>query len=923
MRKKKLIRINKELQERLNVASQLPYESIIGSGDRKYQDKLVSGGYHNFMDNYSRREVALNDAIGERVTLGFLKHVFEKLPKFCANDEIIPQYIMEDVRDAIDTLNLKPKFISIGTNAVMNGWCLVKWGLDNMRLTCKIFGYEECHPRFWRRFMQPSKVNLISHYRAIYIPRPAGMEATYHIFNEERYILYPQDPELQHLTRIDRNYGLGYSRIQPIWDAITKLRERSDSEHFLKSNFMEARYPQSWTTGGKAKAFIDKVRRATRRRGLAVEAVTNPQTNEDTGLPSVQYRPWAQGPQGKAYDINKGGAYLDGEWLRLLANLGYSQEWASGMAGGASGRESGEVNLTRDDRADIAEFSVLEPIFKDILKRLAILGVMSVIGVSQESIELLISKKYKMVSWLTWEYNDRAQLQQEQIDHQLEMKRSEEGGRNAYDRENVDYGKIVGMTKEECPRCGDWGRKTIYQTGDLKRARCPNCGHSWEIKDNERKNSKTISDYISCCMKDHPEYGQKKCVAIAYNKFGKSNSTVEAILLHCIRNNASMPMTPVMSSWIKSIGYDEGSLYMEVHDPTKKGITTYEYNPGDPEAHYMDWVDSGSKGGYWWDYIRDVYSPAFKHGKPPAYLETGYGEGLEWTEAEKTREFKIEGEPKKGLIGAGYTREPFRIDVSKVKPKEEEKPAGFYPAEFEPYYEYATPTVPEEPYKPPKWQPYNPTYNEKFNEVLNSASALRRFAANISTEHAPEGWHMRQDSPYRIKELVEELMKASIRLNRVSFGNSIKAGHPYNYGGEDEFICPKDYKQNIGKKVPLGIYHNLDIPGDPTLPEWQQIGWHEVLGWDDELGQEIAKNEYDEEKINAFFEKHNEENWIKPYLDAGQEPPISGAYTCNVKKYNGKNFQVNIDLKSMSFVPDANCPWDICNFKPQLETVKT
>ena len=36
-------------------------------------------------------------------------------------------------------------------------------------------------------------------------------------------------------------------------------------------------------------------------------------------------------------------------------------------------------------------------------------------------------------------------------------------------------------------------------------------------------------------------------------------------------------MTPVMSSWIKKIGYDEGSLYMQVHEPTKQGIDTYEY----------------------------------------------------------------------------------------------------------------------------------------------------------------------------------------------------------------------------------------------------------------------------------------------------------------------------------------------------------
>ena len=100
---------NMTLKERINslfrrnVASILPYEAIKGTGALKYQDRLISGGYHDFWDNFSRKEVILNDAIGERVTLGFLKHVFEKLPKFVENDEVgNVEYIMEDVRSAID-----------------------------------------------------------------------------------------------------------------------------------------------------------------------------------------------------------------------------------------------------------------------------------------------------------------------------------------------------------------------------------------------------------------------------------------------------------------------------------------------------------------------------------------------------------------------------------------------------------------------------------------------------------------------------------------------------------------------------------------------------------------------------------------------------------------------------------------------------
>ena len=863
------------LFKRSNVASVNTYESIKSNTSQlKYQDPLVRGTYHDFWDNYSRKEVALNDAVGQRITMGFLKHILQKLPKFVPNDEVQSEYIMDDVRQVLEHLNVKPKFISIGTNAVINGWCLVKWdpifseeGLQ--KLSCKIFGREECHDRFWFRFTTPTpnKVNKIYKYDAIYIPRPLGMEAISRTLTEERYTLRPDDPTFQHLTRIDYNYGLGYSRLQAIWDAITKLREMSNDDHFLKTLFMEVRYPQSWTMTGKAKDFVDKARKANRRRGLAVEAVTNPQTNEDTGLPSVQYRPLGQGPQGKDVDVNKASAYLSGEWLRLLVNLGYSQTWATGTAAGAL--EGSEINLTRDDRADIAEFAVLEPIFKKILKKLTELGVMEALGVSSESQELLLSMKYRMQCWLTWEYNDKAALQQAQLDHEMEMSRGDSDDRNAYNKKNSPY----------------------------------------------------------------------------YNY----NKDVETRLLTAIRLNLSMPMTPVKSSWIKKIGFDEGSVYMQTHDQTSKGIDTYEYNPKDTQSLYTDWTESGSKGGFWWDWVEGVYSPAFKHGKPPAYLETGFGEDLGFTQPEQTREYKTEGSEAEGIIGAGTTRGPYTIDPKAGPSAVYQTPDDLYNVTTSDPIDVTTsePSIATPGYitdpgitgskkvgpgrkrKPGKKGPdggtpiipYNPTiYNEKFKTILNSQSALLRFAKTISTDHNPTGWSMKRDTTYKIKELIRALHHHSTRVNRVSYGNSIKAGHPYNYGGKDEFVCVPSYKKNIGKTVPLGIYHNLDNKGDINLPEWQIIGTHEVIGWDEELGGEIAKNNYDIDKIDLFFNTRNERNWIwDDYLSKNIEPPISGAYTCNVKTINDKNWQININLKSMSFVPDGNCPWDVCNFKTEKE----
>ena len=879
--------------KRVNTASMLTYESIKGTGALKYQDGLVVGGYHNFWDNYSRKEVMLNDAVADRITLGFLKHVFEKMPKFVENDEVVSNYIMEDVRNAIDTLNLKPKFIMNGTNIVINGWSHNLWQLQKDKdgkvngLGSKIFGFEECHPRYWRRSTRPASNNRILVYRAIYVPRPAGMLAAYHTLNEERFINSPHDINFQHLTRIDWNYGFGYNRIQPVWDAITKLREQSDSDHFLNSNYMEVRYPSPWTKSGKAEKFVDAARKATRRRGIAIEAVQNIQTGEDTGLPSLQYRPFGQGAQGQPMDTNRASAYLDGEWLRLLVNLGYSQDWATGTSAGQ--QEGSELNLTRDDRADIAEFTTLADVFKKMLKRLAELGVMQAVGVSEESIQLLLSGKYVMQCWLTWEYNDKAALAQEQLDHEMEMQQGKESGKNAFNTARL------------------------------------------------------------------------------------SNNKVQNLLINALVNNENFPITPVSSTWISKVAVEDNTLYVKVPKWEKGPWMPFRFESDKIAGEKgREMLSSGSKGGWVWDNIWAAHVKPFSKGERDLRPGVSGGDSAEFPFmfddfelaevmdfGEGTFEHRREEllEPPEGLIGTERTRRPLQFEAEAIEAPETPyqvptelynptaEPQGIIPFEESRDPGFTTATEPSvltagrvaDPSSITGTKkvgpgakrkrgiskdrlsivPYNPTiYNEKFREVLNSNSMLMRFAKSISTDHIPTGWGMKSGTTYKIKELIYELANYATRVNRVSYGNSIKAGHKYNYGGEDEEICPRDYKKNIGKTVPLGIYHNLDKKGNIELPEWQVVGTHEVLGWDDELGQEIAKNNYDIDKIDLFFNTRNERNWVwEDYLSKGMEPPISGAYTCNVKKHNGINYQVNIDLKSMSFVPDGNCPWDVCNFK--------
>ena len=158
------------------------------------------------------------------------------------------------------------------------------------------------------------------------------------------------------------------------------------------------------------------------------------------------------------------------------------------------------------------------------------------------------------------------------------------------------------------------------------------------------------------------------------------------------------------------------------------------------------------------------------------------------------------------------------------------------------------------------------------------------------------------------------------RTNSLAYGNGIKSDHPlyYNMGDHisEEYICPESWKNNVGKVVPLGIYHNKEEES-PDLPEWQIIGTYTVKGWDEETGKDIAEIDYDIEKINSVFEKLGEANWVAHYLDKGLLPDVSTAYTCDVvyDSKTKKNMQTNIDLRSVSFVMSGNCPSPECSFE--------
>lgn len=864
-----LDRQNTELQKRENVGSKLQYELVDMGAQVQYQDELIRNRMHYYWDNYTRREVCLMDPIGEKLTLGYMREILMKYPKFCENDEVQTNYIMEDVRKAIQYLNLKEALIEIGFNIIVSGWCLVLWDLDvdpastEAQLIAKTFGWDECHPRFWTRFQQPGLENKIYKYRAVYVPYPEGRLAAHYGMKMERYTLFPTMPNFQHLTRIHFNRGLGHARIRPIWDAITKLRERSDSEHFRASNFMEARYPPAWKNTGKAKEFIDNARRADRTKGLAVEEYINPKSQEPTGLPTVTYRPWSQGSEGGKFDINKAAMFLDNEWARLLCNLGYSQVWAVGTQAGQT--EGSEINLTRDDRADIAEFATFVPILKKILKKLAELGLFNSLGVNQESINRLLDEDYQIVCWKTWEYNDKMTLQQAQLEHQMEMERGSEDERNAYDQERENHNRLV-----------------------------------------------------------------------------------QENLIEAIRTNTNMPMTPVMSSWVRQIGAYKGHLMVQYHDTPE--IFGYSYPQEGDEAYqkYMELAESGSKGGWIWDNILmrpseyglesgsmfmgeddEGIHPMFtrgtkvKHRTPPGRparftytpeeIRSEYGARYS---PEQEREFKMKGEMETGTPGLETSRKPFYIKPSwestyektgeimeqqrEAREKQRSAPAGGGAFRlFRPRRQ----TVPQ----------LTDLSRKRFNEVV-SKLGMETFGVRTID---------------KIKDLLRKVERYNeihqLRYNNMSLGNPMAFDIPLFYEIDDQIVieypCPDAWKKIENHTGQLWLYEDLGHGGEKI-----SVGSYEYYGWDEKKNIPLAKFEYNEKLIEDFIKKqgkYNDSNIIKR-LKEGLEPEMSTEYFCKTVNRDGKVYQVDFRnskgeprFEGIAIVEFGNCPSDICLFERQ------
>jgi len=219
-----------------------------------------------------------------------------------------------------------------------------------------------------------------------------------------------------------------------------------------------------------------------------------------------------------------------------------------------------------------------------------------------------------------------------------------------------------------------------------------------------------------------------------------------------------------------------------------------------------------------------------------------------------------------------------------------------------------------------------PILDYKLIDSLDTEGKIKKLAKE-------SGWSMGTTTATNTKKMLNSLKakanKHQLRFNTLTveaFGNSIKENYPLLYDIGDgiiveEYICKDSWKKNVGKTVPLGVYHNLEQDNIPELPDWQIVGTAEIFGWDDLDGEDYVKFDYDYSKIDSVFEKINEYDWLTSTLKENGTNDISTAYYCDIEyKWNESlqkiiRIQVNIELISISFVPKGNCPGEVCSIK--------
>ena len=832
-----------------------------------YKDPLVKHKRENFWEPIDRFEVVMNDAGMFAISGRYIDETMSKLPKcYEVTEGGEPMEILADVWELWETLNIKEMFKDIAKKMLDDGYCVGRRYLVVNQIGYKAYGFYESQPFLWHRInapQDPISHNTIWKYDVFYVPIPQGSNYsnTYNVMEVRDYLL-PQDPTVFHYTRGKFNFGIGESRIQPVWDAITKLRKTSHADYHRSSIFPIFEYPEDWDGEEFLADMIDKIRRVDEIEGLALSKYKNQQTGEITEFPRFWERTFAESPGQAKADSSSGGTLLrNAEYARILMALGYSETYFVGTQ--TSAVTGSKLDLTRDDRVDIREFQHYTNLIKDINKWLLEIGALE--GISPESIEFITNANYNIMHHLEWTVLENNLAAAEMAEDQAEEEAQD------IDRQNTaplilintkTNTSILGYkTNVRIPMTPISGGKFVgVDHGDLL-VRFPN--YPGAKQGFPRGGTYTY------------HFGDPFQAQQAYTEIGVGGGSYV---------------------WSNLRGKQIGPAYL-TGNPT----------PGGTSASLVDYdimlgpLPNIEGTGPFAQSTQLLQQPSTPNITPqaPGIME-GPTSSFGLISPNITTTELTELPPSSTSVATpGRVVSPTSITGSvKTGPGRKRKPGrkgGPSPA--------------------PSIVPFNLTNSaidvSKLSYKRYNALALEVFGEGIGNKT----WQKQR----KIQDHLNMYYK--LRFNSLSIGNVMDFTIPlqYIYDGKLslEYACKEEFKKIRKHNGSLYLYSDMAHGGHRYT-----VGDYEYW-WDNEKDMPMAKFNYDKEKILALVP---EDSIIAQRINAGLEPSMSTEYYANTKKIDGKLMQYNYRnlegdniFKGIAIVNKGNCGPPFCEFEEEVK----
>ena len=414
-----LSRLVKNILRRNTNPSPVIDETLYAHG-KAYVDPLVFRGYNNFLNKIDKRASMYSDPIVNTLTLGWANIATAKTFKFYESHEIGAAEVMEEWRAWWMENNLDELLKAVIPHFCMDGWVLLDLFLEGLEegeegeeseegksINYEVYGSFECDTIHWKRDIE----NNIYYYDVKFIPFPSptgwawGGSSLRSIHKEYK------GNELLHFTRGDWNYGVGKSRIAPVWDPILKLRHGSYADFFRRDMRFIVAVPQGWQKpriDSFAQSFDGMMRGSNRMFVYKMSQADGPDKTP-LELPRFGMESLAR-PAPKPMSQSEAGGELlrDPEWARLLAGTQLTENYFIGNQAGAV--TGSEVDLTRDFYTECQEFGLLEPMIKAIINWFVMAG--------------LIPQppgNYVVKYWKDWEHIEKEAMLMQQEAQQWEQ----------------------------------------------------------------------------------------------------------------------------------------------------------------------------------------------------------------------------------------------------------------------------------------------------------------------------------------------------------------------------------------------------------------------------------------------------------------------------------------------------------------------